>query len=141
MPPVIRVSENQYEELGKLAVGFDTPANVIEKLVSFYNRKDTGKELPPLNKPTDLKAGRLYDNTKIQQLICYVAATLPAEELNQLCKLEYSKKQLGLSFALFVRVNEKISSSEKANAVKGSEGRNRVTEVDPRLPKREGCVA
>jgi len=127
MPPVIRVNENLYEKLEKLAVGFDTPANVIERLVNFYNLKDIGKELPPLDKPTKLKAGRLYDNAKIQRLICYTATSLPSEELDQLCNLEYSKEQLGLNFPLLVRVNEKVSRSERAEAVKDSKGRNRWT--------------
>ena len=121
MPPVIRINEILYGELEKLAFGFDTPANVIEKLVNFYNRKGTVKELPPLDKSAKLKAGRLYDNTQIQQLICYTAATIPAKELDQLCMLKYSKEQLGLNFPLFIRVNEKITGLQRANAVKESE--------------------
>ena len=127
MSPVIRVNDPLFEELEKLAVGFDTPANVIERLVNFYSQNRVGKELPPLNKPPKSKAGRLYDNAEIQRLICCTAAALPSAELDRLCNLEYSKEQLGLSFPLFVRVNEKASGSEKARAVKDGKGRNRWT--------------
>lgn len=34
MPPVIRVSESLYQRLSAHAEGFDTPANVIEKLLN-----------------------------------------------------------------------------------------------------------
>jgi hypothetical protein len=35
--PVIRVSDTLYARLGNLAVGFDTPANVIENLLNQYD--------------------------------------------------------------------------------------------------------
>lgn len=127
MPPVIRVNENLYQELEKLAVGFDTPTNVIERLVNFYHQNRKGDELPPIDKPAESKAGRIYDNAEIQRLICHTAADLPPKELDQLCNQEYSKKELGLSFPLFVRVNEKASRLEKARAVKDDKGRNRWT--------------
>jgi hypothetical protein len=36
MCPVIRISDDLYERLAKLAAGFDTPANVIERLVMAF---------------------------------------------------------------------------------------------------------
>lgn len=49
MPPVIRVSEELYGKLESLAIGFDTPANVIERLL----KKSTNPP-PPLT-PTPVK--------------------------------------------------------------------------------------
>ena len=34
--PVIRISDTLYARLGKIALGFDTPANVIEKLLNEH---------------------------------------------------------------------------------------------------------
>jgi hypothetical protein len=39
MSEVIRVSESTYRRLESLAKGFDTPGNVIERLVDFYERQ------------------------------------------------------------------------------------------------------
>jgi len=35
---VIRISESTYKRLESLAIGFDTPGNVIEKLLEFYEK-------------------------------------------------------------------------------------------------------
>jgi hypothetical protein len=42
MSPVIRVSENLYNRLAEHAEGFDSPANVIEKLLGQVDGKDPG---------------------------------------------------------------------------------------------------
>jgi predicted CopG family antitoxin len=38
MSQVISIPENLYERLKKHAHGFDTPANVIEKILNYYER-------------------------------------------------------------------------------------------------------
>jgi hypothetical protein len=56
MPPVIRVSDHLYDRLAKHAEGFDSPANVIEKLLdqvdgverptsSFRNSEESGRDM------------------------------------------------------------------------------------------------
>ena len=44
MCPLIRISDDLYSRLGELAEGFDTPANVIEKLLGQSGRVKEGKE-------------------------------------------------------------------------------------------------
>ena len=41
MSQVIRISESIYERLESLAKGFDTPGNVIEQLIEFYEKHYT----------------------------------------------------------------------------------------------------
>jgi len=60
MSEVIRISEPTYKRLESLARGFDTPGNVIDRLIDFYERH--GKKIPlhlitPI-KPT-VKEGKL----------------------------------------------------------------------------------
>jgi len=38
MSQVIRISESIYERLESMARGFDTPGNVIERLLEFYEK-------------------------------------------------------------------------------------------------------
>ncbi len=52
MAPVIRVSEELYGQLEKLAVGFDTPANVIERLLNER------KAPPPPLTPTTVQTAQ-----------------------------------------------------------------------------------
>jgi hypothetical protein len=100
---------------------------VIERLVSFYNQESAGEELPALEVPTKQIAGRLYSNAQVQRLICKTAAELPFEELDRLCSKEYSRKQLGLSFPLFLRVSERSNDAQRTKAIQDSKGRNRWT--------------
>lgn len=44
MPPVIRISDELYNKLEKLAVGFDTPTAVIERLVNIHGNVDVSQE-------------------------------------------------------------------------------------------------
>lgn len=47
MASVIRIPANIYERLENLAQGFDTPANVIEKLLNHYEKCDQSISEPP----------------------------------------------------------------------------------------------
>jgi len=38
MCPVIRISDNVHHSLELLAVGFDNPNNVIQRLIEFYEK-------------------------------------------------------------------------------------------------------
>ena len=42
MSPIVRISDATYERLESHAIGFDTPSNVIERLIDFYESL-TGK--------------------------------------------------------------------------------------------------
>lgn len=44
MSPVIRVPDELYRKLEKLAVGFDTPTSVIERLVNLHGNLDVSEE-------------------------------------------------------------------------------------------------
>ena len=49
MSQVIRVSESTYHHLESLAKGFDTPGNVIDRLLKFY--EDHHTQAPPIVPP------------------------------------------------------------------------------------------
>ena len=46
MSEVIRISEQTYNRLESLARGFDTPGNVIDRLLDFYDRHEKNILLP-----------------------------------------------------------------------------------------------
>jgi predicted CopG family antitoxin len=50
MSQVIRVSDELYDQLASLAEGFDTPNNVIQRLLDFYERG--GESTPKASQPT-----------------------------------------------------------------------------------------
>jgi hypothetical protein len=61
MSKVIRVPESLYKQLEDLAVGFDTPAGVIERLINFYEENSGGvdqidKQKPSPDKPSYFKS-------------------------------------------------------------------------------------
>tara|TARA_R110002110_G_scaffold301156_1_gene515233 strand:+ start:195836 stop:196222 length:387 start_codon:yes stop_codon:yes gene_type:complete len=51
MPPVIRLSDELYHRLAAYAEGFDTPANVIERIL---NEKEGVESVSPTRLPEDL---------------------------------------------------------------------------------------
>ena len=51
MSEVIRISEPTYKRLESLARGFDTPGNVIDQLLDFYERHQENILLPEVRKP------------------------------------------------------------------------------------------
>jgi predicted CopG family antitoxin len=51
MSEVIRISEPSYKRLESLARGFDTPGNVIDRLLDFYDRHHINILLPEGGKP------------------------------------------------------------------------------------------
>ncbi len=48
MSEVVRISEPTYKRLESLARGFDTPGNVIDRLLDFYERHGKKGSLPPI---------------------------------------------------------------------------------------------
>ena len=69
MCPVIRISDDLYNRLGSLAVGFDTPTNVIEKLLSEkglnkISEKNLKDDIPSAQ--PDLPAGEFRKMNKIE---------------------------------------------------------------------------
>jgi len=51
MSQVIRISEATYKRLELLAVGFDTPGNVIDRLLDFYSKHEATKSDEMLQSP------------------------------------------------------------------------------------------
>lgn len=125
MSQVIRISSNIYSRLEQHAEGFDTPANVIEKLLNYFEGvNETNSTITP-NKVLSNK--RLFSNKEIQQKISRVAISLPEEELEQLCDKRFSKELLNIDFPLFIKVPKNVSSPSKTDAVKDDQDINRWT--------------
>lgn len=60
MSPVIRISDELYKKLEKLAVGFDTPTSVIERLVNVHGSTNMPEEVwVKSKKPKDQKKPEL----------------------------------------------------------------------------------
>jgi hypothetical protein len=96
MSQVIRVSDSTFNRLEKLAVGFDTPNNVIERLLDHYGAEPHTEEVE------DVKIGKL-----VRQ---YVEKILKQEgEIENLLSADYSKKTFGLYYAFA----KEVSSDKK----------------------------
>ena len=121
MPPVVRISEEVYSRLEQLAVGFDSPSSVIEKILDHYEKRSNKTDNEEHNlRPTSTvreTSSRLYSNSEIQQKIAAVARELPLEELEQLCTASASKELFGINFPLFVRVPELTNQAQKKKAI------------------------
>jgi hypothetical protein len=57
MSEVIRISESTYKRLESLARGFDTPGNVIERLLDYYVRHHKNIILPPITPEKSISKG------------------------------------------------------------------------------------
>jgi len=126
MSQTIRVSNETYRRLEKHAVGFDTPSNVIEKILDHYEGVNSGVR----NNETDalgdrerpIKEKRLYTNKEIQQKITAMARELSADELEVLCDGSESKKLFDINFPLFIKVPSTSNGAFKKAAVKTGDG-------------------
>ena len=121
MPPVVRISDEVYSRLEQLAVGFDSPSSVIERILDHYERRSNKADneehsLRPASTARETSS-RLYSNSEIQQKIATVARELPLEELEQLCTASVSKELFGINFPLFVRVPELTNQAQKKKAI------------------------
>ena len=47
MSPVVRIPETSYKRLESLAIGFDTPSNVIDRLLDFFEENSSSKVAKP----------------------------------------------------------------------------------------------
>lgn len=131
MSPMIPVSGEVYSRLEKLAVGFDTPSNVIERLLNEYDQNETktgGYSIArEVNHMDEVSTKRLFTNREIQQRIAAIASGLSTQELEHLCNERVSKELFGLSFPLFSRVSAKANQATKQAAVKSNDGVARWT--------------
>jgi len=131
MSPMIPVSDEIYSRLEGLAVGFDTPSSVIERLIHEHDKNieesvgyDKNQTIPKSEEPSEK---RLFTNREIQQRIAATAQNLSAQELEYLCDDQISKELFALSFPLFIRVSAKANQATKREAVKTNDGVSRWT--------------
>ena len=127
MCPTIEISNEVFSRLEKHVVGFDSPSNVINRLIDNYEKtqKSEKNKVKKMNNPkNDL---RIFSNKEIQQRISLVAETLHENELKLLCDAQYSKEIFGISFPLFIKVNAVENQTTKRNIVKTNDGVGRWT--------------
>lgn len=115
----IEISPDVYSRLEKLVVGFDSPSNVIQRLLDYYETAERNK--------APIKSARQFSNREIQQKISKVASRFDDSKLEKYCDKEFSKSELGISFPLFIRAPVDSQQSFKINAVKSSDGVARWT--------------
>lgn len=60
MSEVIRISESTYKRLESLASGFDTPGNVIERLLDYYMLHNKNIILPPITATLDSEKKKIF---------------------------------------------------------------------------------
>lgn len=122
----IKVSKATYSRLEEHAIGFDTPENVIERLIDFYEEKSG---LPTTNKylVPQTVSDVVYTNKDIQTKISQACKKLDDSEIDNLCTLGYSKEVFGINFPLLIRIPANSSSEVKKDSVKASDGVSRWT--------------
>jgi hypothetical protein len=121
MTKLIEVSEGVFSRLEALAVGFDTPCRVIERLLEgSEGQPPEAKRLgaDQLIASKQSTPGRLIRNRDIQARLSKVLSTFSAQELDRFCHEDVSKDTFDLDFALLVKVPSTSSVSLKRDAVK-----------------------
>jgi hypothetical protein len=131
MCPVVRISTETYSRLEKHAVGFDSPSNVIDKILDHYEGANpalgvTASE-PEIGLNSPERRKRLYTNKEIQQKIAAVAQHLPFNELESLCHKPKSKEVFDINFPLFVKLPATAIQASKRAAVKTDDEVSRWT--------------
>ena len=130
MCPSIEITNEVYSRLEKHVVGFDTPSNVINRLIDSFEKQQASAD-GGLNSSIGCAAkgaaGRIFNNREIQKRLSEIAETLPENELELLCKEQFSKDTFGISFPLFVKVPASANQQIKKQAVKSTDGVNRWT--------------
>ena len=125
MSQVIRIPSKIYFRLTQHAVGFDTPANVIEKLLNHY--EGVGQESAAITPNITSMTERLFSNKEIEDKISQVARTISEDELEQLCDKRASKELFNIDVPLFIKCSKNLSEASKRNAVKDEQGISRWT--------------
>lgn len=93
MAPVIRVSDELYTELESMAVGFDTPAAVIERLMDAHrSNNDVRREPLPAN--TDMPMPKKSGRKKITETMALKAGKLGEQMFQGNLLNEAAKKVL-----------------------------------------------
>lgn len=131
MCPVIRISSETYSRLEKHAVGFDSPANVIDKMLDHYESKKPASSVntlePQMKTASSEHRKRLYTNTEIQKKISAAAQSLPKGELESLCNKAESKNIFDINFPLFVKLPSASNQTSKRANVKTDDDVSRWT--------------
>ncbi|WP_369856430.1 hypothetical protein [Candidatus Thalassolituus haligoni] len=123
----IEVSLTLYQRLEALASGFDSPSNVIERLLDRHEKSHCKSNCSDAVPEGRSSGSRLFTNKEIQQRISLSAKNMPSEVLEAFCGDVSSKEQFGLSFPLFVRVPSTVDPSTKKALVKSKDGVSRWT--------------
>jgi predicted CopG family antitoxin len=127
MCPTIEISDEVFSRLEKHVIGFDTPSNVINRLIENYEKTQPSTKNKVKNSSNVESARRIFSNKEIQQRISSIAETLPEDELELLCDAQFSKDTFGISFPLFIKVNAIENQATKKNIVKTNDGVSRWT--------------
>jgi hypothetical protein len=99
MSPVIRVTEKTYKRLESHATGFDTPSNVVNRLLDFYETNSRGKtavKLEPIAKGNKIEPSRTpHKWTKDDDIVAFYLYRFGTDDLNT--SLEEIADYLGMN--------------------------------------------
>jgi hypothetical protein len=105
MSQVIRISDKIYERLESLAKGFDTPGNVIERLLIIYdNQSKLGSDGSPGTSP-NIKIASLVKKYA-EEIIKYC---IKENEIDKLKSKSYSKQAFGIHFPFCKEVDKNLN--------------------------------
>jgi len=128
MKRTIDIAESVYARLAKHAEGFDTPSDVITRLLDSFESAETSvriamEEQPPGIKPRvrPSNTAEPLDNAQIQMRISRVLMRMSTEDLEPFCNKDYSKQVFGINFPLLVKVPITADAQARKDAVKDKE--------------------
>lgn len=121
----IEVSEAVYRRLEGHAHGFDTPSIVIERILDAFDQGTRGVKLTSREGPLT-EEPRPLDNSDIQNRVSRALSLMTQEEVDRFCDKQYSRRVIGTSFPLLVKVPLAADSATRSAAVR-DKGINRWT--------------
>ncbi len=124
MKRTIEIAEPVYARLASHAKGFDTPSDVIARLLDSFESTETSVRIAIDEKGEQLigvkprerlsvsagpttresNTGEPLDNAQIQVRISRVLMRMSTEDIEQFCSKDYSKQVFGINFPLLVKV-------------------------------------
>ena len=123
MSPVVRIPETSYKRLESHAIGFDTPSNVIDRLLDFFEENSSSKVAKPpvVTYPPGSMLTLDPDNPGDLTHTKIIKAQFGNEAVKNWMQLIYAAHKYG--FAYFADI-EALQEASYSNIKKGSYSEN-----------------
>lgn len=118
MKKTIDVTDAVYSRLERLARGFDTPSDVIARLLDSFDAASPSKSVPIETNGIEQSVKDKLDNSDIQMRISRVLSKMSPEKIDLFCDKNYSRDVFGINFPLLIKVPARSDHQTRREAVK-----------------------